>query len=292
MMCTRPKQDQLPLISQIMEVVSMSPYLEIDESHENVAGSQAQVIVVSAKNAVLINIEPDKSKNTIKRLFKGLLTRPLLADMYRGGNAFVGFFQTCFVHVWRKSESLAIKYGTKSPEHTYCMMLLKVYDNLKDAAEYIVKMTGPSESACDIGNIIKTVPGLTEFVESAKKDTLNEIDKIIHAYRYGEVSDPETRKFADTLENAAPFLVTFLEHPGMPGSTNGIERTIRKRVVKSRGIQKILPDWQAARTHEVLSTIYATCAKRGVFPGSIVSGLRGCWMLTRGEPLPNRAPIP
>ena len=103
-----------------------------------------------------------------------VLTRPLIADMYRGGRAFSGQFQTCDVHVWRKSESLAIKFGVESPEHTYNTMLLNLYKAAIDATAHVTERAGgPSKSACDIGRAIRTIPGLAELVEEYQ-NTLNQ----------------------------------------------------------------------------------------------------------------------
>ena len=77
--------------------------------------------------------------------------RSLLADMYRGGNAFVGTFQACLVHIARWLESLAVKHGVGSPEHT----LYVIFDGIRADAKAADKVTtrvagGPLESACDI----------------------------------------------------------------------------------------------------------------------------------------------
>ena len=97
----------------------MAPHVEIDESHVNVAGKQAHALVLCAPDVVIIRIESNKTKVVMNRVFHMVQDRPLGADMFRAAGAFKGVFQTCVVHVWRKSESLAVKHGIKSPEHTY-----------------------------------------------------------------------------------------------------------------------------------------------------------------------------
>ena len=52
--------------------------------------------------------------------------------------------------------------------------------------------------------------------------------------------------------------------------------------LRPRNIQRILPDWQGARTLEMLQTIHATCANRGIFSGDMVAGRRGRWNLDLG----------
>ena len=276
-----------PVLVRLEEEASMAPYVEFDESGVNVAGSQEMVLVLRTPNLVIMRIASDRARDTIERLFWMVLDRPLVADMYRGGGAFRGDFQTCIVHVWRKSESLAITHGIHSPEETYSRMLLDIYDAAKDAAAAVTEMAGgPADSACQIGLPARMVPGLADIVAASQAYMADGISKVVQAYRYLEVSHPDTRKFADTLENAAPYMPVFIGHPGMPGNTNNIERTIRGYVVRPRNIQRILPDWEAARTLEMLQTVHATCRIRGLFSGDVVAGNRGCWAFGSGKPPP------
>ena len=119
-----------------------------------------------------------------------------------------------------------------------------------------------------------------------------DIRRIIHAYRHGEVTDCETRRFADTLENALPYMPTFISHPGMPGHTNHAELLIRRYVVSPRNMHRALPDWKAAETLSALQTIHANAHIRGVFPGDIVAANRGRWQLPEKNPRPAGPLVP
>ena len=142
-------------------------------------------------------------------------------------------------------------------------------------------------SACGIGVAIRTVPGLTEYVESERAFLLERTANVVYAYRTGDVSDEESHRFAGTLENAAPYLFTFIGHPGMEGTTNRREGEIRGRIVRPRNIQRILPNWRAARSLAVLQTIHATCAKQKIFSGGAIAADNGSFNLFgSGIPLP------
>ena len=276
-----------PVQVQINEEISMAPYVEVDESLINVAGERSQELVLRSRNAILVRIAPRKTKRAVAEAFWMALTRPLLADMYRGGCAFVGPFQTCIVHVWRKAEALAIRHGVGSPEDTYCMMLLDIYNDAKAAAERITEIAGgPLRSACEVGVAIKTVPGLADVVDSTRAGLVGRTTQLAEAYRHGQVTDEKNRTFAHTLENALPYMFEFIDHPGMPGNTNSVERTIRGYVVRPRNIHRILPDWRAARTLETLQTLHATCALRGTFSGDVVKERCGYWTLGSNKPPP------
>ena len=133
-----------PLIEQLEEKAGMAPFVQFDESHANVGGGYAQALVVLADRVVIIHIEPDRSKKTIRRLFWMVLDRPLLADMYRGGNAFRNVFQACLIHIEQWLESLAVKYGVCSPEHVLYMMFDKVRAASKAAGRVTTEMAGRS----------------------------------------------------------------------------------------------------------------------------------------------------
>ena len=282
---------EVPLLTRMEEEASMAPYVEFDESRVNVAGSKEMALVLLTPTLVITRIATDRAGDTIERLFWMVLDRPLVADMYRGGGAFRGDYQTCFVHVWRKAESLAIEHGIDSPEQTYSQMLLDIYYAAKEAAAAVTEMAGgPTDSACRIGLPARMVPGLADLVASSQARMADDLSKVVQAYRHLEVSHPETRKFAGTLERAAPYMPVFIGHPGMPGNTNNVERTIRGYTVRPRNIQRILPDWEAARTLEMLQSVHATCRIRGTFSGDIVAGNRGCWAFGSGKPPPVPGP--
>ena len=118
--------------------------------------------------------------------------------------------------------------------------------------------------------------------------------KVADAYRHGEIGDPENRRYAGSLDNAATYTGTFIAHPGMPGNTNEVERIIRGRVVKPRNIQRILPDWAGARTLEMLQTPSTSPAPPAAYsPGMWLQGRRGCWDLEPGSPkgrMPGKPP--
>ena len=118
---------QPPLLARLEDIASMAPYAMEDESEVNVAGKRSQALVLCVPGLVIIRIMPNRSKVVMKRVFWMVLNRPLATDMCRGAYAFAGEYQTCNVHLWRKSESMGVKHKIVSPEHTCCTMLPDVY---------------------------------------------------------------------------------------------------------------------------------------------------------------------
>ena len=214
----------------------------------------------------------------MRYVFQSILGTPLQADMYLAGNSFNGDIQTCRSHVWRRGESLAVAHGIDSPEQTYSAEHLEIYRRAKHAAARITEAAGgPLTSICQVGYALRAVPGLEVSAEQEIDCLTTEMGRLIAAYRYGEVSDEETRKYADSLENALPYMFGFVRHPGMSGHTNEIELLIKRRVVLPRKMQGGLPDWTAARTQANLQTIHANAAIWGIPSGRLVSGSRGSW---------------
>ena len=79
-----------------------------------------------------------------------VLHRPLLADMYRGGNALLDAFQACLIHISRRLESLTVKHGVGSPEHIPYVVFDRIRADSKAASKVTTRMGGPLEPACDI----------------------------------------------------------------------------------------------------------------------------------------------
>ncbi len=263
-----------PLMDIMYEWASMAPHVQFDESHANVAGSRAQALVLMTPRVVIMHVVRHRDKTTIQELFWMVLNRPLVADKYRGGNAFVGGYQTCMVHLERHLESFAIAAGAGSLEHTLYLMFDDIRQDAKAAAAHITEMVGgPMRSACDTGRAMLN-PQIRQYVERQRGILSGRVGMLAHAYAAGDVAVPESRKMAGSMERAEPYLFTNLEHPGMANNSNDVERTIRQHHVRPRNTQRILPDWNAARNAGILRSIYATCELNGWAPGDMFGA--GC----------------
>ena len=264
----------IPLMETISEWASMAPHVQFDESHANVAGSRAQALVLLTPKVVIIRVVGHRDKETIQGLFWMVLSRPLVADKYRGGNAFVGGYQTCMVHLERHLESFAIDAGDGSLEQTLYLMFDDIRKDAKMAAAHITEMAGgPMKSACEIGRAMLN-PRIRQHVEQQRTTLSGRVEKIAHAYATGAVTIPDSRRMSGSLERAEPYLFTNLEHPGMENNSNNVERTIRQHHVRPRNTQRILPDWNAARNAGILRSIYATCELNDWAPGDIFGARR------------------
>ncbi len=278
---------EVPLLTRMEEEASMAPYVEFDESRVNVAGSREMALVLRTPTLVITRIATDRAGDTIERLFWMVLDRPLVADMYRGGSAFRGDYQTCIVHVWRKAESLAIEHGIDSPEQTYSKMLLDIYYAAKGAAAAVTAMAGgPADSACRIGWPTRAVPGLADLVASARARMADDLSKVVQAYRHMEVSHPDTRKVRRHPGEGRPAYVHVHRPPRDARQHQQCGEDHPRVRGPARNIQRILPDWEAARTLEMLQSVHATCRIRGTFSGDVVAGNRCCWAFGSGKPPP------
>ena len=274
------------LMERLEDMASMSPHVEFDESHANVAGGYAQALVLLASGIVIIHIESGRSKETIQRLFGMALRRPLVADKYRGGHAFAGEYQTCLVHITRFLESLAIKFGVESPECVLYRMFDAIRHDSKVTGLEITRMVGgPNTSACDTGRVVNN-PEARAYADGQKAALEERVKVVAHGYAAGPVSDEESRKAAGSLLRALPYMFTSFYHPGMTNNSNGVERTVRQYHVRPRTIQRILPDWKAARTAAILRSVYATCGINGWVPGEVLSGRSDADPFSAGIPPP------
>ena len=78
-------------------------------------------------------------------------------------------------------------------------------------------------------------------------------------------SYPEKHKFRITLENAAPFLFTFLRYPGMPPHNNDAECEIRDTVVLQRNVRHHLVNAEGMEVFSVLVSVAVPAANRACF---------------------------
>lgn len=232
-------------------------------------------LVIRTIRAIHIVIRPDRSKPTIRAEFWMVLPRPAVADMYRGGNALKGPFQACGIRLDRKAESLAVRAGANSPEYVLYRMLLDVYGDMCAADIITAVAGGPDRTACDIGSAFRRVPGLAECAASVREGMMRRLAAIAGVYRTGDVVLKESRKMATSVCNAAPHLCMCLDHPGMPGHSNDVERTGRQYLVRPRNVQRALPNRRAAETLGALQTIHANAALLSITSGERVSCRNG-----------------
>lgn len=57
-------------------------------------------------------------------------------------------------------------------------------------------------------------------------------------------------------------------------------------MVRPRNIQRILLDWEAAHTLEMLQTVHATCRIWETSSEDAISRIRGCWAFGSDKPPP------
>ena len=275
---TRTCLDTPPIIAQIIDKITMAPYIEFDESTARVKNKKWQALVVLTIYAILIKIKPSRSKITIKTEFEGLgiLKRPAGADMYRAGNALKGDFQTCIIHIDRKFEYFAIRAKDGSWEYVLWKAWKKIFVYISDINKVITVLAGgPDKTACDIGVALRKNPTLKEFADAAEDSVQQKLDAIADAYENVDVTRKQSRKMAVTARNAKPYVCTSSRHPGMPPHTNDIERAIRQHHVRPRNIYRSLPNEQAAETLGILQTIHANAQLLGITSGEMISCRNG-----------------
>ena len=220
----------------IMVQLKKAPFIQFDESPISIDGKKGYAWLVTAGKLTYIVVSPSRAAAVLELHFSGLLDKPLVSDGYAAYNIFP-VRQRCWVHLLREAEKHAIKNGGN--DLIQYKRLLELYRSIRhrDAAE-------------------------PEECEDLKRAVL-EI-----ASSYGSDSPLRTK-----LEGAAPYLFTFLQHPGMPPHNNQAELEIRDAVVLQRNVRHKLCTPEGMRIFSVLSSVARTSNKMAIFARQVVENL-------------------
>ena len=278
--CGRNPTVPLSVMEAILESASMDPYVATDETGGRVAGETAQVLVSNTLRTTTVKVTGGKSAADLRAQHHWMANRPAMRDGTSGYEWHDGPLGRCFVHVTRKSESLAIKHGHGSPQHVRHRMLLEVYKDAKKAAILITAAAGgPIRCASNL-DVTSKVPGLAETINQHIASLTDRVRMIIDSFQRDSLTT--------TLENALDNLFTGLRYPGMPLHNNSTELLIRRYIIPSRH-RAPHPNKAAARNFSTHQTFMATCRKNGVSPREAVLAMARdpCWdIFSSGIPPP------
>lgn len=87
-----------------------------------------------------------------------------------------------------------------------------------------------------------------------------------------EWQDSGCQRIAKRLRKHWGELFTFVRHPGVGGTNNGVERALRPYVVK-RKISGGHRSWKGARKHAILMSVLETCRRRGDDFQELITGV-------------------
>ena len=270
-----------PFTVRIMNVASMDPYSETDESPHHVLKEKVQVLVASTRRTTQIDVVNHKNIDTVHKFLGWMIDRFSIRDGFPGYGWHRMEHQRCAIHVNRKVEDAAMTKGIDSDECVRYMMMLEIYHDSKEAAAKITEMAGgPIKEAYDL-DIVNRTPDLLKIANEMTAKLENRINMAAN------MMDDSA---ATTIKNAASNLCTSIKYPGAPLHTNNVERIIRTHVVaRNRRPKGPFPNWRAAYKFSILQTFAATCAKNGisVYAATIQMAKNHTWdMFTSGIPPP------
>lgn len=248
-----------PVMVRIVERASMDPYAGTDETGNRVGSDGVQTSVAETPHTTQIRIIPHRDAATLQHIWGWMANRPAMRDGTTGyewhtGEA-GGSRSRCWVHVLRDAEESAMENGLGSPQHARHQALLATYRDARDVREAIIERAGgPLTCASQLGRVGR-VSELAAYIDRQTRRLEGRISGILEKYPDDAV--------ATTIRNALPDLLTALRVPGMDLHNNGLEQTIRDRVVVDRR-RVAYPDMKGAYNFSVMRTVSATCRKNGV----------------------------
>ena len=253
-----PNSRKLSFMETVREVLTMEPYMGLDETKCIVDKLWCHAIVATSPRAVLISVRPHKNIITINWLFGGMRSRYITHDRIVIYNGFTGWHQECWLHLIRRFRRLARDNGLNSPEYARYMVILDLYRRAKDLAHNIAERVGIPTNAAQMAACKHDISRIWHHFEP-------EYDSIMNGL-HGLINDLNGQEPAGYLQRMLPRILTFVKCPGMPGHNNDPESVIRWYIVRPRHVFNALPNWRAAKNFSMLQTFAATCRKNGISP--------------------------
>ncbi|MBI1658992.1 MAG: transposase, partial [Thaumarchaeota archaeon] len=184
---------------EILCHIAEAPFVQLDESPIRMNGRQGYVWLATIRDATYIVAASSRAAAVLDIHFSRILDVPAVSDGYVVYNM-LPVRQRCWVHLLREAEECAVRNGGSN---TSCYFrLLSIYRAIK------------GRESADSSECIALERAVLEIASSY----------------------PEGHKFRIKLEGAAPYLFTFLRHPGMPPHNNGAELEIRDTAVLHRNV--------------------------------------------------------
>ena len=249
---------RMSFIETVREVLTMEPYIGLDESKTIVGKLWCHSIVASSLRAVLIHVRRHKNIKTINWLFGGMRNRHVTHDRIAIYNGFMGKHQECWVHLIRRFFKLAYKLDIDAPEHTRYVVILDLYQRACNLADDIAERVGIPANAAQMAACERDISRIWDRFEP-------EYDSIMNGLN-GLIKDLNGQEPAGYLKRMLPRILTFVKCPGTPGNNNDPERVIRWNIVRARHVFVALPNWRAARNFSIVQTFAATCRKNCISP--------------------------
>lgn len=136
---------------RIMDVASMDPYVESDESTHQVGGQNVQALVAVTKRTVQTAIVEHKYVKDVWKFLSWTKYRFTIRDGFPRYRWHRAEHRRCQIHVLRKVEDTAMDASMDSDEYVRYILMREIYRESKQAAAEITEAAGgPIASACDL----------------------------------------------------------------------------------------------------------------------------------------------
>lgn len=229
----------------------------------------------------MVTVCSHKNTTTINWLFGGMRHVFVVHDRIKIYNGFWGEHQECWSHLIRLFLALAVIHGVGSPEHDRHIVIKALYKRSKNLAERISDRLGISTNAAEMAACQYKLKKIWDEFEPEYLHIMACLEAL--------VDDLDGQDPGGYLERILPRALTFVKRPGMPGTNNCTEGSVRWHVIRPRNVFGALPNWRAARNFATTQTFAATCRKNGTSPyHAVLSRYKDpIWdMFTSGIPLP------
>ena len=186
---------------KVKQQIQKAPYNHADETGMRIDGQNGYTWIFCNPKHALYEFDPTRARAVTERILGKNYDGIVVSDGYAAYDVYKQ--QRCWAHILREAKTLPQKNPEAEPQ------LKHLRDIYKEAN--IAKTKPPNKRR----QIIKRLSGITE---------LGHVIEVLKTTK-------SCKKFAGTLQNAAPNLFTGIEHPEIPLHNNFGEQEIRPIVI-------------------------------------------------------------
>lgn len=225
---------------EILEDVKSSPRIHADESGWRVNGKLWWLWVFGNSNSAFYTIDNSRGSDVVKKILGEVFSGVMVIDGWRAYLFLICKKQSCMAHLLRKIRKFHFAFPNLGTIFKFYIRFRKI---LRDGE-----------------NLQLNRKEVGEEVFKRRLDKLhNRLDELLKWQNPNDI----LKDIIEKVERQRPYILTFVEHEGVPCHNNFAESLIRKGVLK-RKISFGSKSPHGAEAYAILLSIHTTCQLRNI----------------------------
>jgi len=225
---------------EILEDVKSSPRIHADESGWRVNGKLWWLWVFGNSNSAFYTIDNSRGSDVVKKILGEVFSGVLVIDGWRAYLFLICKKQSCMAHLLRKIRKFHFAFPNLGSVFKFYIRFRKI---LRDGESLQLNRK--------------------EIGEKTFKQRLDKLHSRLNELLKWQNPNDILKDIIEKVERQRPYILTFVEHEGVPCHNNFAESLIRKGVLK-RKISFGSKSQQGAEAYAILLSIHTTCQLRKI----------------------------